>query len=183
MNRMGNNLIFLVGYMGAGKTTVGKKLAAIRGYSFIDLDQQIEKKTGLSVSAIFKDHGEEYFRLKEQEALYALKENENMVVATGGGCAAYSDNMEWMKKYGATIYLQCKPGILFHRLAPEKNKRPLLAQLEDVDIMEFILESLKKRLPSYVKAEFIINGDDDPDVLAKKINDLLKTKSTSSSQD
>ena len=175
-------MLFLIGYMGAGKTTVGRLLSGKLGYRFIDLDDLIEEREKMSIPVIFEMHGEEHFRKAEQSALYSLQKQDQLVVATGGGCAAHSDNMEWLNQHGKTIYLRCHPGVLFHRIAPTKNKRPLIAKMDDVDIMEFLLESLKKRLPFYVQAQLTVDGEKSPEEIAESIIQRIKN-TTNSSQD
>jgi shikimate kinase len=90
--------------------------------------------------------------------------------------------MEWLNQHGTTIYLRCHPGVLFHRIAPTKNKRPLIAKMDDVDIMEFLLESLKKRLPFYVQAQLTVDGEKSPEEIADSIIQRIKN-TTNSSQD
>ena len=136
----------------------------------------------MSIPVIFEIHGEEHFRKAEQSALYSLKNQDQIVVATGGGCAAHSDNMEWLNQQGTTIYLRCHPGVLFHRIAPTKNKRPLIAKMDDVDILEFLLESLKTRLPFYVQAQLTVDGEKSPEEIADSIIQRIKNI-TNSSQD
>ncbi|MBL7923010.1 MAG: shikimate kinase [Bacteroidia bacterium] len=175
--------IFLIGYMGSGKTTVGKLLARKLAFEYVDLDERIEKLTHLSIPEIFRVHGEDYFRNQEQQALKSLENMHQIVVATGGGCPAYGQNMAWMKAHGMTVYLKCKPGVLFHRIAPRKEKRPLIAHLDDVDIMEFILSSLKKRLPSYSESALTVNGEPAAKEVTEAIVSSLQQPVTSSSQD
>lgn len=176
------SILFLIGYMGAGKTTSGRLLAEKLGYRFIDLDDLIEEREKMSIPVIFELHGEDHFRKAEQSALYSLKNQDRLVVATGGGCAAFENNIEWLNSQGTTIYLRCHPGVLFHRVAPGKSKRPLLAKMDDVDIMEFLLESLKKRLPYYVQAQITIDGEKSPEEIVKSIIQRI-TPTTSSFQD
>ncbi len=180
---MNNAPLFLVGYMGAGKSTIGKILATRLGRTFLDLDDLIELINDTSITNLFSQYGEEYFREKETEALHQLKGKENLVIATGGGCAASGDNMQWMNKHGSTIYLRCHPGVLFHRIAPAKSKRPLLSGMEDVDIMEYMVESLKKRLPFYIQARHTVNGDTDPEQVVESILKTITGVPTNFSQD
>lgn len=162
--------IFLVGFMGAGKTTIGRMLAQATNRIFIDLDDLIEARTGKAIPVIFETDGEQVFRLEEHSALTSLKGKENLIVSTGGGCPAFFDNMEWMIQHGTTIYLRCHPGCLFHRIAPEKSRRPLIAALEDVAIMEYILETIRKRLPFYTQSTITVNGENAP---TKVLEDIL----------
>jgi shikimate kinase len=163
------NTIFLIGFMGAGKTTVGKQLAEELNCPFSDLDELIEKKSKQSISHIFEEKGEEEFRILESETLKSINVNKHQVIATGGGTAMFSDNMQWMNDNGFTVYLMLHPGILFHRLAKEKKHRPLIAHLDDVDLFEFIVEKIKKRLLFYNQAKLILNGDKKPDLLIQEI--------------
>lgn len=165
--------VFLIGYMGAGKTTVGRLLAVALKKSFLDLDDLIEARTGMTIPVIFETEGEPGFRWHEQEALHSLKGKADLIVATGGGCPVFADNIEWMNLHGITLYLRCHPGYLFHRIAPEKKRRPLIANLDDVDIMDYILDSLKKRLPYYTKAHITLHGENSPEEIVKEILEKL----------
>ncbi len=100
----------------------------------------------------------------------------NVVIATGGGTPIYMDNMEWMNRNGSTVYLKTHPGTLFHRLAQDKKNRPLIADLPDVDLMEFILESLKKRLLYYIKSILTVSGEGIPAVTAQAILSAITKK-------
>jgi shikimate kinase len=151
-------IIFLTGYMGSGKTTAGKKLAGLLGYAFIDLDSMIERETGRSVSSWF-ELGEERFREIESLVLKQTADFNNAVISTGGGTPCFHDNMEWMKSHGITIYIQMSPGALFHRLAASKANRPLLTGKTDVDLMEYIRESLKERSFFYSQAHYTVKGE------------------------
>jgi len=167
--------LFLVGFMGAGKSSLGEKLAKSLSLRFIDLDVWIEKKTKKSISEIFADEGEEAFRLIEKDALLSFKNESKIVIATGGGCASFEDNMQWMNEHGTSIYISCSPGVLFHRIAPEKKKRPLISQMDDVDIMEYIQEKLAERNKYYLKANVVVDGDGEvEDVVVKILIGLKK---------
>ena len=144
--------------MGSGKTTAGKKLAALLGYTFIDLDALIERESGHSVEEWFT-RGEEKFREIETLVLRQTAETQNVVISTGGGTPCFHDNMTWMKEHGLTVYLRLNVGSLFHRLAESKKDRPLLANKTDVELMEFITESLKEREFFYSQAHYIIKGE------------------------
>lgn len=177
------SLIFLIGYMGSGKTTSGRLLAKKTGYHFIDLDDLIEARSGMAIPVIFELKGEDFFRQLEQEALHSLQGKSNLIVATGGGCATYNGNIEWMNSNGITIYLRCHPGKIFHRIAPEKSKRPLISGKDDVDIMEFILESIRKRLPYYVQSQYTVNGENETEIVVEEIREKLDALTTNFSQD
>ena len=164
--------IFLIGFMGAGKSSVGKKLAQSLHYRFVDLDELIKKKNIKSIPEIFELEGEEVFRIAEQQALHSLKDETKIVVATGGGCPAFDNNMEWMNTHGKTIYLNCSLGVLFHRIAPLKKQRPLIAHLDDVDIMDFMVTTLKERSEYYEKANFVVDGDGSVEMVCKMILDF-----------
>jgi len=150
--------IFLLGYMGSGKTTVGKKLAALLDSSFIDLDDMIESETDHSVVEWFQQ-GEPRFREVESLVLRQTADFKNAVVSTGGGTPCFHDNMAWMKEQGLTIYLKLAAGSLFHRLAASKKERPLLEGKSDVELMEYITESLKEREYFYSQAHYTFKGE------------------------
>lgn len=161
--------IFL-GYMASGKSTIGRLFAQKRQLNFIDLDAYIEEKEGISVTEIFKTKGEIYFR--KQENLYLkelLNKEEEFVLALGGGTPCYANNMNVILESSNTIsiYLKLKISTLFNRLSKEKSQRPLVADLEDNDIMEFIAKHLFERGYYYNQANVIVNGDD------KEVTDLV----------
>lgn len=156
-------IIYLIGFMGSGKTTAGKALASRSGWSFIDLDKTIENHAGKSVPDIFFDHGEEYFRKVESEVLLNLKASENTVVATGGGTPCYNENMEYMINSGVTVYLQMTPEKLLKRLADSRAKRPLIRDLKNEELQSFIEEKLAEREKFYLRSAVIIDGSD-PDI-------------------
>ncbi|MBL0340525.1 MAG: shikimate kinase [Bacteroidetes bacterium] len=163
-------LIYLTGFMGAGKTTAGKKLATLLGYNFIDLDELIEIETGKNMSQLFES-GLPYFREVESLTLKSTSKYTDTVIATGGGSPCFHGNMEWMNQHGVTVYIRMTVGSLFHRLAASKQKRPLIAGKSDVDLMEFILTTLKERLVFYKQAKYIIKGES---LDAKELMSLLK---------
>ncbi len=147
--------IFLVGFMGAGKSTVGKILAEKTGYSFIDADQYIEEKAGTTITQIFAEHGEPYFRDLESEATDELAKNENQVIATGGGVVQRDRNWNAMKENGITVYLKASVETIWERIKDD-TKRPLL-QVENP--VETARELLNKRTPMYEKADMIVLTD------------------------
>lgn len=150
--------IFLIGFMGCGKTTLGKKLAAKLGYSLIDLDHQIEKITGTTVAAYFSSHGEEIFRKLERNTLQTHPYAEQTVISTGGGTPCYEDNMDWMNANGITIYIELPPASLAKRLEKGIEKRPLLRNLAEADLVSFIANKLEERSAFYRQATLILSG-------------------------
>ena len=151
-------LIFLTGFMGSGKTKLGKQLAKQLNFSFTDTDSAIELLTGKSIQQIFDEHNENFFRQKEKDILHSFKDKSNLVIATGGGLPCFNDNMSWMNKNGLTVYLKLHHGVLFHRLLHDRSKRPLLANLDDIGLMEFIVEKLPEREFYYNQSKVTVNA-------------------------
>ena len=149
--------IILIGYMGAGKTTLGKSLARHLGLEFIDLDWYIENRFHQSVSQLFATRGEEGFRKIEQNMLHEVAEFEDVVISAGGGTPCFFDNMEYMNQQGMTVYLKATPEILRTHLRMGKQKRPLIAQKNDEELDIFIRESLDKRESYYNQARLIFD--------------------------
>ena len=154
--------IILLGYMGSGKTTIGKILAERRKLPFIDLDHYIEEKEQMPISEIFNQKGEIYFRKKESDYLKELLESDkNFVLSLGGGTPCYGNNMLLISKSSENVfYLRCTPQSLTKRLLPEKKSRPLISKLKDEDLEEFIRKHLFERNPYYTKAKHTIIIDD-----------------------
>ncbi len=147
--------IFLIGFMGSGKSHVGRQLAASTGMDFVDMDAWIETTHQRSISQIFKQDGEVAFRKIERDALFSTAQHENAVIACGGGTPCFFDNMDWMNLHGITIYLQTPVSILVQRLNPEKVHRPLIKNLNDEDLQTFIRAKLAEREPFYLRASVI----------------------------
>jgi len=152
--------IFLVGYMGSGKTTYGKMLAEKYNLDFKDLDVYIEQRQFKSISQIFKDRGEEGFRKIEHNMLKEVSEFEDVVISAGGGTPCFFDNMEIMNAMGDTVYLEASTEVLFEYLRTAKNERPLLKDKSDEEMLEYIRESLAKRVPFYEKAKYRVDARD-----------------------
>jgi shikimate kinase len=150
--------IFLIGYMGSGKSTAGKKLAAKLGFEFIDLDKFIEQETGKTIPEIFAEKGEGEFRALENNALKKLITKENIVVACGGGTPCYYGNMELMNNHGTTIYLKMSVDSLATRLINAKGKRPLVEGKTEEELKAYITEHLEKREDIYHQAQYIVKG-------------------------
>ncbi|NJB38007.1 MULTISPECIES: shikimate kinase [Flavobacteriaceae] len=151
--------IILLGYMGSGKSTVGKELAKQVGLSFLDLDEEIEKKENLKISEIFSHKGEIYFRKLETAVLSELlKSDENFILSLGGGTPCYGNNMQLVQEATTlSFYLNLSVGNLTERLLSEKAKRPLIASQADEELAEFIGKHLFERNPFYQKANHVIN--------------------------
>jgi shikimate kinase len=149
------NSVFLIGYMGVGKSTLGKKLAQRLEFDFIDSDQFIEKQVGMSIPDYFAQFGEEKFRELERDFIRKLDIN-GCVVATGGGLPCFYDNMNIMNGKGVTIYLHRPPKELFQRLKNAKTERPLIAGLSDEELLDFISTQLEEREQFYNQAQFVL---------------------------
>ena len=151
--------IFLIGFMGCGKTLIGKKLAEKLKYDFYDIDTEIEKIACKSVIKIFEEDGESRFREFEKQVLLSLSAKNKAVIATGGGTPCFDDNMEIIKKTGLSVYIKLSAESLFERLETTKKTRPLIASKNKSQLHSFITELLKQREPCYLKADRIIKGE------------------------
>lgn len=151
--------IILLGYMGSGKSTVGKLLSKSINYNSLDLDKLIETEQGLSINKIFNQHGELYFRkLEHQILIETLKRDDNCIISLGGGTPCYSNNMELFNNENTiTIYLNCSVDELFERLNYNKSKRPLIANMDDTELKEYIAKHLFERSFYYNQAQFKID--------------------------
>ncbi|MEN8885236.1 MAG: shikimate kinase [Winogradskyella sp.] len=155
--------VFLIGYMGSGKSTIGKELATVLGFSFLDLDDYIISKERISITELFKTKGEIYFRKIETAYLKeVLNFNKDYVIALGGGTPCYSGNIDLIAKSTDTVsfYLKLALPALVKRLLPEKDSRPLISHLKtEEDLLEFIGKHLFERVHYYTKAKFTILTD------------------------
>jgi len=144
--------IFLIGFMGCGKTSIGKKIANRLNYSFIDIDQEISRQQNKSIPEIFIESGEDGFRELETNFV-ELIQKENIVYATGGGLPCFNNNIEILNQKGITIYLECPTKELFQRLKKSKEERPLIKSLNDEDLLRFIETTLSNRTKYYNQAK------------------------------
>ncbi|MBP3229996.1 MAG: shikimate kinase [Prevotella sp.] len=151
--------IIIIGYMGAGKTTVGRALSRELGIPFYDLDWYIESRMRKTVKQLFDERGEEGFRRIERNMLHEVAEFENVIVSCGGGTPCFFDNMEYMNQQGQTVYLQASPEVLYGHLLMGKSVRPLLLGKTREELLVFIKEQLKQREPYYSQARHILNVD------------------------
>lgn len=164
--------VILIGFMGAGKTTIGKKLARLLDYEFIDTDHRIEELTGMTIGELFTLKGEGHFREIERDLLLSLSEYTSpYVLSTGGGMPCYHDNIQLLRALGTTFYLHRSPGELSHRLKNAKKERPLLVGLSESELTDYIETKLADREEYYRMSEFTLDRDQqDP----KVIRDLLR---------
>ncbi len=170
--------IIIIGYMGAGKTTVGKALATDLGIEFYDLDWYIESRMHKTVKQIFDEVGEEGFRKIEYNMLHEVAEFENVVISCGGGTPCFFDNMEYMNSQGETVYLKASPDILYGHLKMGKTVRPLLLNKTPEEVQAFIQEQLIIREPFYGKAKHTIDVNlmdnyDKIKISVQKVKELL----------
>ncbi|MEQ9063524.1 MAG: shikimate kinase [Vicingaceae bacterium] len=144
--------IFLVGFMGSGKSVTGKKLAKRLNLQFLDLDREIEEVQGEAIPEIFKNRGEPYFRELEGKTLFNLAGQSGFVIALGGGTPCSQDNWDFIENNGLSIYLKEKADVLFGRLRKEKALRPLISDLGDAELKSYIHNTLKSRSIFYDQA-------------------------------
>ena len=149
--------IILVGYMGSGKTTVGKALSKETGMMFYDLDWYIESRMRKSVSQIFAEKGEEGFRKIEYNMLHEVAEFEDVIISCGGGTPCFFDNMDYLNQQGDVVYLKATPETLYKHLLMAKVERPLLKDKSPEELIAYITEHLKGRAPFYEKAKHVLD--------------------------
>ncbi len=170
--------LFIVGFMGAGKSTVGRRLAKALGLKFLDTDLFIEYRFRCSISQMFAEVGEERFRKREHIVAEELSGMEDCVIATGGGLPCFSGNMELLNDSGITIYLHATDRILAKRLCICKRSRPAVCNLSDSEIEEFVCRKMQERRPIYetaqlhISVEQLTDKEDEEDVVAQIIDTL-----------
>ena len=167
----GLGLIFLIGFMGCGKTTLGRKLASRLGYMFMDLDHILEAQVGMTIAEYFSQFGEDAFRKLESDVLKQSPYPEHAVISTGGGLPCFFDNIEWMNAHGKSVYIKLSPKTLAARLENEKEERPLLREKHGEALVAFIGEKLMEREPFYNQATVIADG---LSLTAEKVEGLLR---------
>jgi shikimate kinase len=155
----GSKPIALIGFMGVGKTSLGKKLAKQLGWKFIDTDKLIEQKLGINISQIFEIYGENHFRELEHNLILELKSVKNAVIATGGGLPCFHDNMNQLNSFAKSVYLKKDAEQLTNHLKKIKSTRPLIAQLNDLQLFDFVNQKLKERVKFYQLAHFTVDAD------------------------
>lgn len=149
--------ILLIGYMGAGKTTIGKALSDEMNIPFYDLDWYIEARMHRNIKQLFEERGEEGFRKIEQAMLHEVAENENVIIACGGGTPCFFDNMDYMNRQGTTVYLKAIPEVLYAHLKMGKIIRPLLLGKTEEEIGQLIVRQVAERESYYLKAKYVLN--------------------------
>ena len=160
--------IYLIGFMGSGKTTIGKQLSGLLHYGFCDMDEEIAATEGMTVPEIFSVKGESYFRMAEKKMLEDFSGRNNLVVSTGGGAPCFHGNMKIIKSTGISVYISLPPGAIVNRLKNAKIKRPLVADKDDQELLEFIENMLIERERFYLQADIVVNGIDLSASLLKK---------------
>ncbi len=144
--------ILLIGFMAAGKTTLGKAWARDLGLQFIDLDHYIENRYCCTVSQLFANRGEEAFRQIERNILHEVAEFEDVIISTGGGTPCFFDNMEYMNAQGITVFLEASADVIYARLTIARTQRPLVANKTADELRQYIAEMLERRNPYYTRA-------------------------------
>ncbi|GAB0155783.1 shikimate kinase [Chryseobacterium sp. Alg-005] len=164
-------IISLVGYMGSGKSHVSKILSEKLNFKLIDLDKEISKRNKLTIPEIFEKKGEIYFRKLEREVLEEiLATQENIILSLGGGTPVYYNNMEIINHNSKSVFLKASVASLTERLSKQKEKRPLIANISDENLPEFIAKHLFERNEFYNKAQFSVNTDSrDPEDIVSEI--------------
>ena len=158
---MKKDKIFLLGFMGCGKSTFGKKLALKLNWDFVDLDDYIEEKEGARIVDIFKLKGEKYFRRLETQAVQATAKIKRTIISTGGGTPCFNNNIESINSLGLSVYIKLPPAVLKERLLNETSKRPLLSGFNEDELLTFIESKLAEREDDYLKSEIVFNYNDD----------------------
>lgn len=154
--------IFLIGFMGCGKSYLGERLATQLERPFIDLDRLIEIAEGKTIADIFAALGESGFRELERKHLHSLGNQPSAIVATGGGTPCFFDNMDWMNTHGTTVFLETPVETLYERLRDERSDRPLLMGLDDTGLRHFIKEKLREREQWYRQAKVVATVGTEP---------------------
>lgn len=162
--------IYIVGYMGAGKTTAARRLAQRMGWEVVDTDALFEEKYKISVNDFFNKYDEPLYRKLESEVLKATESLDHVVVSTGGGTACFFDNMDWMNQHGLTVFLRISPQAAVDRVIHSRHKRPLVEGKSEEELTEFVSRHYASRLPFYEQANIIVKSEDlDLDALIRQI--------------
>ena len=171
--------LYLIGYMGCGKSTVGRKVARFAHLQFVDTDAQVEKAEGSTVADVITYQGEEYFRAVERKVLEQTATEDDIVVSTGGGLPTWGDNMEVISQLGLSVYLRRSPKNIISRLSPYgRQKRPKFRGLNDEELLAFMTSHMAEREPIYSKADITIDCDTmaDDEVIDYIMREIKKLK-------
>ena len=163
----------LLGFMGSGKSTIGKVLAQRLGISWVDSDSWIEEKQGRSITEIVSDKGWPAFRAMEREFAFEMNEQAPMVISCGGGFPLDDENWQWISNNCTSIYLRADKDVLLHRLIDETANRPLLKDKSRAELLQFIDEKLAERAPVYTKADWIIDANGSIEETLLQISGLI----------
>ena len=168
--------VILIGYMGAGKTTVGKELARRLGLMFYDLDWYVTSRMRRTVKQIFDEGGEEAFRRIEHNMLHEVAEFENVVISCGGGTPCFYDNIGYMNRQGETVYLKAAPEVLCAHLRMGRSVRPLLQGKTPEQMEAFVEEHLREREPFYTQAKHVLDVSvlDTEDKIRKSVDKIIE---------
>lgn len=162
--------VYLVGYMGSGKSKLGRRFSEFMNMQFVDMDFYIEERNCKSIPQIFAEEGEKGFREKERRALEELSEFTDLIIATGGGAPCFFDNMDLMNETGKTVYLNIDPKIIAQRLMKSKTERPLIKGKSEEELIEFINDTLTKRDVFYSKSKYQIT---EPDMDLEELKNMI----------
>ena len=165
---------FLIGFMGSGKSLIGKKIAEKLNFKYIDLDNFIEQSENRTIVNIFNKSGEKYFRELEKKYLKQIIKEDNIVISTGGGTPVFHKSMYIMNNFGKTIYLNCHTEILFKRLKNNKEKRPMISNLSDENLKKYIEKKLGSRQSFYNQATYVIYNNNNSENCINNIIDILR---------
>ena len=166
--------IYIVGYMGAGKTTSARRLAHRLGWEVADTDALFEEKYKISVNDFFNKYDEPLYRKLESEVLKATESLDHVVVSTGGGTACYFDNMEWMNQHGLTVFLRISPQAAVDRVIHSRHKRPLVEGKSEEELTEFVNQHYASRMVFYEQAKITVESENlDVEGMMNKIKENL----------
>lgn len=164
--------IYLIGFMGSGKSVIGRKLSAAMSYTFLDLDEAFETRYKINIHTFFQKYGEQEFRLLERKLLWETRTLENHIIATGGGTPCFFDNMDFIRNHGTAVYLKVSIPVLVQRLQNSRKSRPLLRGNTPESLEERIFAILEKRVPFYERAQVIVDEENLDIPMLQRILDL-----------
>lgn len=166
--------IFLIGFMGSGKSYLGNNLAQLMDFHFIDMDDWIEEQEGMTIKKIFETKKEAYFRELETSTIHELAKKDNHIIACGGGTPCYHNNIQLLNQLGLTIYLEATIDLLYDRLRNETDHRPLLKGKDENSLKQFIKEKLAVRNQFYKQANIIFQQDGEKVARAQDLLEKLR---------